>query len=145
MKKQEMLNFIGSILPEWFCFIEYVNGKKFDEKYGYYGAIVNGSNTDKIIMITINRKHYNWNDPNALIQSMLLHEIGHLMTNLQTDKTIMREVKAHKWALNFALKHNMWETRRYLKTMVKFWTTFTWNYKNGTYRRYIKAAQLLGV
>ena len=81
---------------------------------------------------------YNWK-----IESLLLHELGHIKKNTISDIKYKNEYQAQKWAIEHALENLMYDVYIDLVKATRRWTKFGWNEDGGKWRIYRKAAKKL--
>ncbi len=96
--------------------------------------------TNNIILVS---KDVVMSNFNASIRALLLHEIGHIYTYRRYGR-IKSEYDAHKWALWYSKKHNMFLEYNELLKLAEWWVEkFNWNKKGESKRTYIIVGKMI--
>lgn len=141
MKKQDIVQFMSSILPDLTISIKYYSNKEYSKYFGVGGACIVLIAKESIVLVAINKSEFNWSCPNHWMKAVILHEAGHV--KYYNTNGWFSEFVAHRWAINKAHKMKLPKVANALNKITKQWKNIRWNQEQGKLRKYILASKHL--
>lgn len=133
MKKKEVEKLIKECLPNKKVTVKIISNIQMS---GWAASI---SINDNNIIMSLNRSIFLSKDNRADQIGIILHEIGHTFNN--TRSVVEDEYLAQKWAIITTRRKGWKDVEEALRNDILSWGEYTWNEKNGEYRRYILASK----